>query len=100
MTKKDSNPLMIYGSLCDGLYKLDMYDKASASHEDAMVASNSTSLSDIELWHARFGHLNFHSLVCLQRQNMVHEFPPMQVPVKHVCKGYMLGKWIDCLSKR
>ena len=47
--RQDSDSLMLFGSLCHGLYKLDMYDKASASYEDAMVASTSTSLSDIEL---------------------------------------------------
>ncbi|MDM1557521.1 hypothetical protein HX126_23540 [Chryseobacterium indologenes] len=42
---------------------------------DACTVSATRAMSDAELWHARFGHLNFGNLLRLKRQDMVSELP-------------------------
>ena len=49
------------GILCHGLYKLTLYDKCVQNFANAVV--DSKAISDAKLWHARFGHLNFASLL-------------------------------------
>ena len=78
------------GILCRGLYKLTMYDKCGQDFANAIV--DSKAISDAKLWHARFGHLNFASLLRLQKSDMVASLPPLEAPVKHVCEGCILGK--------
>ena len=68
--RRDLDALMLSGTLYGGLYRLDIYSKSSASHDDALVASTSQIKRDTELWHARFGHLDFPSLI--RRHHMVH----------------------------
>ena len=59
----DGNTIVASGLLCRGLYKLNAYDK---SVEDmACTVSDLQAVSDAKLWHARFGHLNFASLLRL-----------------------------------
>ncbi|KAH7421780.1 hypothetical protein KP509_13G075100 [Ceratopteris richardii] len=50
------------------------------------------AMSDAKLWHARFGHLNFASLLCPQKSEMVSSLPKLEAPGKHVCEGCILGK--------
>ena len=47
---------------------------------------------DAKLWHAHFGHLNFASLLRLQKSDMVSMLPLIEAPPKHVCEGCILGK--------
>ncbi|MCO5548104.1 hypothetical protein L7F22_001562 [Adiantum nelumboides] len=49
-------------------------------------------MQDAELWHARFGHVGYGSLMTLQRHNMVHDFSLLEMPPRHVCEGCVLGK--------
>ncbi|MCO5587128.1 hypothetical protein L7F22_041075 [Adiantum nelumboides] len=49
-------------------------------------------MQDAELWHARFGHVGYDSLMTLQRHNMVHDFSLLEMPPRHVCEGCVLGK--------
>ena len=49
-------------------------------------------MSTTKLWHARFGHLNFNSLLRLHKNDMVFGLPHLETPVKHVCEGCVLGK--------
>ena len=49
------------GILCHGLYKLIDYERSG--NDSACVVHNSQAVSDAKLWHARFGHLNFASLL-------------------------------------
>ena len=58
----------------------------------ACVVMDSQAISDAKLWHARFGHLNFASLLRLQKFEMVSSLPKLEAPVKHVCEGCILGK--------
>ena len=44
------------------------------------------------MWHAHFGHLNFASLLRLQKSEMVSSLPKLETPSKHVCEGCILGK--------
>ncbi|MCO5612030.1 hypothetical protein L7F22_066292 [Adiantum nelumboides] len=78
------------GILCRGLYKLTLYDKCGQNFANAVV--DTKAISDAKLWHARFGHLNFASLLRLQKSVMVASLPPLEAPVKHVCEGCILGK--------
>ncbi|CAL2226910.1 unnamed protein product [Prunus armeniaca] len=43
------------------------------------------------LWHKRYGHLNYTSLMLLQDKEMVQGLPRLQV-TKHVCSGCATGK--------
>lgn len=45
------------------------------------------AISDAKLWHARFGHLNFNSSMCLQKFEMVSLLP-------------RLGHYVICLLAR
>ena len=56
------------------------------------VVSDHRTVSDAKLWHARFGHLNFASLLRLQKFDMVASLPLLEAPLKHVCEGCILGK--------
>ena len=77
-------------TLCRGLYKLTMYGKCVEDSTCAVM--DSQAISDAKLWHARFGHLNFASLLRLQKSEMVSSLPKLEAPVKHVCEGCILGK--------
>ncbi|MCO5580407.1 hypothetical protein L7F22_034273 [Adiantum nelumboides] len=50
------------------------------------------AMQDAELWHARFGHVGYGSLMTLQRHNMVHDLSLLEMPPRHVCEGCVLGK--------
>ncbi|MCO5562978.1 hypothetical protein L7F22_016614 [Adiantum nelumboides] len=78
------------GILCRGLYKFTLYDKCGKNFANAVV--DTKAISDAKLWHARFGHLNFVSLLRLQKSDMVASLPPLEAPVKHVCEGCILDK--------
>ena len=78
------------GLLFCGLYKLSTYGKCVEDVACAVV--DLQAVSDAKLWHARFGHLNFASLLRLQKSDMVSSLPPLQAPLKHVCEGCILGK--------
>ncbi|MCO5577671.1 hypothetical protein L7F22_031502 [Adiantum nelumboides] len=49
-------------------------------------------MQDAELWHARFGHVGYGSLMTLQHHNMVHDLSLLEMPPRHVCEGCVLGK--------
>ena len=57
------NTIAACGLLCQGLYKLDTYGKCVEDFACAVV--DSQAVSNAKLWHARFGHLNFASLLRL-----------------------------------
>ncbi|WP_165303590.1 DDE-type integrase/transposase/recombinase, partial [Enterobacter cloacae complex sp. CH23B] len=78
------------GLFCRGLYKLTLYYKCGQNFANAVA--DSRAISNAKLWHARFGHLNFASLLRLQKSDMVASLPPLEAPVKHVCEGCILGK--------
>ena len=78
------------GTLCRGLYKLNMYGKCV--EDSACAVMDTQAISDAKLWHARFGHLNFASLLRLQKSEMVSSLPKLEAPVKHVCEGCILDK--------
>ena len=56
--------------------------------EMAMV---SKTLADNELWHQRYGHLNFKGLQLLNNKHMVSNLPIIESSEK-VCEGCMAGK--------
>ncbi|MCO5576386.1 hypothetical protein L7F22_030196 [Adiantum nelumboides] len=81
-----STPL---GTLENGLFVLDRYEKQI----QACIAETKTqAMQDAELWHARFGHVGYGSLMTLQRHNMVHDLYLLEMPPRHVCEGCVLGK--------
>ena len=79
--------IVMSGTLCNGLYRLDTYKRAASN---AFMAHTS-SLTKMELWHARFGHLNFNSLRYLQKE-MVIGLAPIESIEKHAYEGCILGK--------
>ena len=87
---RDGDVIVASGSLCRGLYRLDSYDKSV--NDAAYSVSDLQAMSDAKLWHARFGHLNFSSLLRLHKNDMVMSLPNLKSPEKHVCEGCILGK--------
>ena len=80
--------IVMSGTLCNGLYRLDTYKRASLN----ALAVHTSSMAEMELWHARFGHLNFNSLLHLQKKDMVIGLPTLESIEKHACEGCILGK--------
>ena len=39
-----------------------------------------------ELWHARFGHVNYDSFLSLKHHGMVEQMPKVKKPPRHVCE--------------
>ncbi|MCO5588630.1 hypothetical protein L7F22_042587 [Adiantum nelumboides] len=77
------------GTLENGLFVLGRYEKQI----QACIAETKTqAMQDAELWHARFGHVGYGSLMTLQRHNMVHDLSLLEMPQRHVCEGCVLGK--------
>ncbi|MCO5581530.1 hypothetical protein L7F22_035416 [Adiantum nelumboides] len=84
-----SYPIKGVGTLENGLFVLVRYEK----HIQACIAETKTqAMQDAELWHARFGHVGYGSLMTLQRHNMVHDLSLLEMPPRHVCEGCVLGK--------
>ncbi|MCO5602425.1 hypothetical protein L7F22_056557 [Adiantum nelumboides] len=84
-----SYPIRGVGTLENGLFVLDRYEKQI----QACIAETKTqAMQDAELWHARFGHVGYGSLMTLQRHNMVHDLSLLEMPPRHVCEGCVLGK--------
>ncbi|MCO5549008.1 hypothetical protein L7F22_002474 [Adiantum nelumboides] len=84
-----SYPIKGVGMLENGLFVLDRYEKQI----QACIAETKTqAMQDAELWHARFGHVGYGSLMTLQRHNMVHDLSLLEMPPRHVCEGCVLGK--------
>ncbi|MCO5572507.1 hypothetical protein L7F22_026262 [Adiantum nelumboides] len=84
-----SYPIKGVGTLENGLFVLDRYEKQI----QACIAKTKTqAMQDAELWHARFGHVGYGSLMTLQRHNMVHDLSLLEMPPRHVCEGCVLGK--------
>ncbi|MCO5610442.1 hypothetical protein L7F22_064680 [Adiantum nelumboides] len=66
----------------------DRYEKQI----QACIAETKTqAMQDAKLWHARFGHVGYGSLMTL-RHNMVHDLSLLEMPLRHVCEGCVLGK--------
>ncbi|MCO5600051.1 hypothetical protein L7F22_054159 [Adiantum nelumboides] len=84
-----SYPIKGVGTLENGLFVLDRYEKQI----QACIAETKTlAMQDAELWHARFGHVGYGSLMTLQCHNMVHDLSLLEMPPRHVCEGCILGK--------
>ncbi|MCO5611452.1 hypothetical protein L7F22_065705 [Adiantum nelumboides] len=49
------------------------------------------AMQDAELWHARFGHVGYGSLMTLQRHNMVHDLSLLEMPPRHLVHSDVCG---------
>ena len=65
--------------------------KVNVKTADSECLSATSVEKDSELWHRRFGHLNFRSLGHLKSKNLVHGIPTIKKPEKS-CKVCMEGK--------
>ncbi|MCO5572769.1 hypothetical protein L7F22_026528 [Adiantum nelumboides] len=87
--RENGYSLITTGTLENGLFVLDRYEKQI----QACIAETKTqAMQDAELWHVRFGHVGYGSLMTLQRHNMVHDLSLLEMPPRHVCEGCVLGK--------
>ncbi|MCO5581796.1 hypothetical protein L7F22_035685 [Adiantum nelumboides] len=87
--RENGYSLITTGTLENGLFVLDCYEKQI----QACIAETKTqAMQDAELWHARFGHVGYGSLMTLHRHNMVHDLSLLEMPPRHVCEGCVLGK--------
>ncbi|MCO5548699.1 hypothetical protein L7F22_002158 [Adiantum nelumboides] len=87
--RENGYSLITTGTLENGLFVLDRYEKQI----QACIAETKTqAMQDAELWHARFGHVGYGSLMTLQHHSMVHDLSLLEMPPRHVCEGCVLGK--------
>ena len=77
------NTIVASSSLSHGLYKINAY--VNFVEDVACAVLDLKVVSDAKIWHAHFGHLNFASLLQLQKFDKVSSLPTLQAPVKHVC---------------
>ena len=82
--------IIAFGILCRGLYKFVDYERSL--NDSACAIQDSHAISDAKISHACFGHLNFASLLRLQKSEMVPSLPKLEAPQKHVYEGCILGK--------
>ena len=73
--------------LCRRLYKLIDYE--SSINASTCGILDSQAILDAKIWHARFGHLNFASLLRLQKSKMVSSLPKLDAPF--LCRHILLG---------
>ncbi|MCO5551719.1 hypothetical protein L7F22_005223 [Adiantum nelumboides] len=79
---------LLPGTLENGLFVLDRYEKQI----QACIAETKTqAMQDAELWHARFGHVGYGSLMTLQRHNMVHDLSLLEMPPRHLVHSDVCG---------
>jgi transposase InsO family protein len=55
------------------------------------VAMRSEHLDDSQLWHLRYGHLNYNGMQLLKKKDLVSGLPSIQNQVG-ICEGYVYGK--------
>ncbi|MCO5572608.1 hypothetical protein L7F22_026365 [Adiantum nelumboides] len=87
--RENGYSLITTGTLENGLFVLDRYEKQIHA---CITETKTQAMQDAELWHARFGHVGYGSLMTLQRHNMVHDLSLLEMPPRHVCEGCVLGK--------
>ncbi|MCO5581485.1 hypothetical protein L7F22_035370 [Adiantum nelumboides] len=87
--RENGYSLITTGTLENGLFVLDRYEKQIQA---CNAETKTQAMQDAELWHARFGHVGYGSLMTLQRHNMVHDLSLLEMPPRHVCEGCVLGK--------
>ncbi|MCO5602817.1 hypothetical protein L7F22_056956 [Adiantum nelumboides] len=87
--RENGYSLITIGTLENGLFVLDRYEKQI---QVCIAETKTQAMQDAELWHARFGHVGYGSLMTLQRHNMAHDFSLLEMPPRHVCEGCVLGK--------
>ncbi|MCO5564960.1 hypothetical protein L7F22_018630 [Adiantum nelumboides] len=75
----------------NGLFVLDRYEKQI---QVCIAETKTQAMLDAELWHARFGHVGYGSLMTLQCHNMVNDLSLLEMPPTHVCEGCVLGKML------
>ena len=57
-----------------------------------MIAKGQKVESDIDLWHKRFGHVNFPRLREMQTKNIIFGLPKFRGRNDQVCEAYQMGK--------
>ncbi|MCO5572076.1 hypothetical protein L7F22_025827 [Adiantum nelumboides] len=87
--RENDYSLITIGTLENELFVLDRYEKQI---QVCIAKAKTRAMKDSELWHARFGHVGYGSLMTLQRHNMVHDLSLLEMPPRHVCEGCVLGK--------
>jgi hypothetical protein len=59
---------------------------------DSEIICTKTTIDEIELWHQRFGHLNFTNTFKIANKEVVEDLPKMKDTVKGVCGPCQKGK--------
>ena len=81
---QDHYKIVARGTKTGGLYKPDV----ALNIKQALT---STTMSTEELWHHRYGHLNYNDLMLLQRKTMLEGLPVMKND-NFPCEACALGK--------
>jgi hypothetical protein len=81
---QDHYKIVASGVRVGGLYKLDVTNK---NHQALTYATMPIE----NLWHQRYGHINYHDLLLLQKQSMVEGLPMLKNEYD-ACEGCALGK--------
>ncbi|MCO5604923.1 hypothetical protein L7F22_059098 [Adiantum nelumboides] len=65
------------------LIQSDQQDRYEKQIQACIAKTKTQAMHDAELWHARFGHVGYGSLMTLQRHNMVHDLSLLEMPPRH-----------------
>lgn len=71
------------GSRVGNLYELDIDSKGEA----LVVSGVDKESAEVELWHARFGHVNFDALELAKRKKLITNLPDLKI-----CESGVIGK--------
>jgi hypothetical protein len=58
---------------------------------DPQIFCNKATIDDNELWHQRFGHLNFTDMLKIASKDIVKDMPKMEKTWKGICGSCQLG---------
>ncbi|MCO5576454.1 hypothetical protein L7F22_030264 [Adiantum nelumboides] len=86
--RENGYSLITTGTLENGLFVLDRYEKQIQA---CIVETKTQAMQDAELWHARFVHVGYGSLMTLQRHNMVHDLSLLEMPPRHLVHSDVCG---------
>ncbi|MCO5578113.1 hypothetical protein L7F22_031951 [Adiantum nelumboides] len=92
--RENGYSLITTGTLENGLFVLDRYEKKIRV---CIAETKTQAMQDAELWHARFGHVGYGSLMTLQSHNMVHDLSLLEMPPRHVLLGVSTQSKVRCV---
>jgi hypothetical protein len=72
--------------------RMFILDRTEDGPDAALFAKAQKTMSDIDLWHKRIGHVNFQRLQDLQTKQVVFSLPKFSGRTAQICEACQLGK--------